>query len=567
MAPMLGALGDAERERLAERAHLVELVSGDWLFRRGDAADALYVLLRGRIDIVLEEPEPVVVRELARGDALGELGLLTGAPRSASARARRDALLLRIERGDFEALISEPRVALNLSGYLARELQESRSLASDSRALPTAIAVLPLAPDLHAGDVVHALLGELGKRRPAAVLEPQAAADGPAEALDRVERDGGQLVMVIGEDPDWTRRCLRQADALVLLGGDSPPRAVPELGPGRRNQHLMLPGSVLDRGRAGPWLSRFEDATVTRVDDLDQASSVVARRLAGAAVGVVLSGGGARGFAHIGALAELSAAGIRIDRVGGVSMGSIVGALFASGFGPGHMEAMCREAFVRGNPLGDYTLPLYALVRGGRAYRVLHDMFGERRIEQLQREYFCVSCDLNGSKQLVHRRGSLVRSVGASSTLPGISPPVRDDQGRLLVDGGVLNNLPVETMAAPGHGPVIAIDVTSALSAPALRASRFENTRLERYAKAARRAFLALDAPLPTVKETLFRSVVLGSIDTVEAARRHADLTIVPDVQGVGIVDFAQIDEMIARGRAAARAAIADAPAALFGRG
>jgi NTE family protein len=144
---------------------------------------------------------------------------------------------------------------------------------------------------------------------------------------------------------------------------------------------------------------------------------------------------------------------------------------------------------------------------------------------------------------------------------------VPDDEGRLLVDGGVLNNLPVETMAAAGHGPVVAIDVTAQMNAPALRAGRFDQPRLQRYTKLARRALVALDGPLPTMKETLFRAVVLGSIDTSEAAREHADMTIVPDVQGVGIVEFARIDEMVERGRVAARAAIADGPDRLWSSG
>jgi predicted acylesterase/phospholipase RssA len=329
----------------------------------------------------------------------------------------------------------------------------------------------------------------------------------------------------------------------------------------------MLPGALLDSRRSDAWLDAFDEATVTRVDDLGSACATVARRLGGGAVGIVLSGGGARGFAHIGVLAELSSAGIEIDRIGGCSMGAIVGALFACGAGPDEMVAACRQAFVRGRPLGDYTLPLYALVRGGSAYRTLERMFGDRRIEALEREYFCVSCDLVGSGLVVHRRGRLVESVGASATLPGISPPVPDDDGRLLVDGGVLDNLPVETMAAPGHGPVIAVDVTALLSAPDLHATRFDHPRFRRYAKLMRRALVAADAPLPNIKETLFRSVVLGSIDTAEAASKHADLTIVPEVQGVGITEFARIDDMVERGRTAARAALGRAPAELFRTG
>ena len=76
------------------------------------------------------------------------------------------------------------------------------------------------------------------------------------------------------------------------------------------------------------------------------------------------------------------------------------------------------------NPLGDYTLPLAALVRGRRARAMLLRLFGDRRIEELEREYFCVSCDLVTSELVVHRRGALCEAVGASICLPGIAPPV-----------------------------------------------------------------------------------------------------------------------------------------------
>ncbi len=293
------------------------------------------------------------------------------------------------------------------------------------------------------------------------------------------------------------------------------------------------------------------------------AVDAVARRLSGHAPGVVLSGGGARGFAHIGVLEELLAAGLNLDRVGGCSMGALVGALFAIGLAPDEIEARLRAELIDRNPMNDYTIPLAALVRGRKAEAMLLRLFGDRQIEELEREFFCVSSDLVTSELVVHRRGNLYEAVGASLCLPGIGPPVAVGD-RLLVDGGVLDNLPVATMAARGEGPVIAVDVSSRFEPPSRSAAGAGRPRMRRLSARIRRAIIGWDTPLPSFGETLTRSVVLGSIDTAEAARKHADVVIAPEVQGIGLVEFDRIGEIRAQGSAAAREALDRLPESVF---
>ena len=293
------------------------------------------------------------------------------------------------------------------------------------------------------------------------------------------------------------------------------------------------------------------------------AIDVVARRLSGHAPGVVLSGGGARGFAHIGVLDELLAAGLNLDRVGGCSMGALIGALFAIGLEPDEIEARLRAELIKRNPMSDYTIPLAALVRGRKAEAMLLRLFEDRQIEELEREFFCVSSDLVTSELVVHRRGNLYEAVGASLCLPGVGPPVALGD-RLLVDGGVLDNLPVATMAARGEGPVIAVDVSSRFEPPSRAAAGAGRPRLRRLNARIRRAIIGWDAPLPSFGETLTRSVVLGSIDTAEAASKHADVVIAPAVQGVGLTEFDRIGEIRGQGSAAARDALGRLPESVF---
>jgi NTE family protein len=229
-------------------------------------------------------------------------------------------------------------------------------------------------------------------------------------------------------------------------------------------------------------------------------------------------------------------------------MGAFVGAMFALGMPAAEMVARCRREFAERSPLSDYTVPSVAIVRGHRAEAMLRRTFGERLIEWLPRDFFCVSCDLISGELVAHRRGPLYEAVGASMCLPAILPPVAQD-GRLLVDGGVLNNLPVEPMAASVEGPVIASDVTAQFTvSPASTQHGMARAWLSR-----RIAVRGADkAPLPGFKDTLIRSITIGSIDNLAIGRRRADVLIEPPTTGTGMLEFAAIDRMVAAGRQAA---------------
>jgi len=285
---------------------------------------------------------------------------------------------------------------------------------------------------------------------------------------------------------------------------------------------------------------------VLRPDELDADLARLARRVAGRSVGIVLSGGGARAFSHIGVLEELVAAGVTIDRVAGVSMGSFVGALFAMGVEPEEIDARCFEEWAQRRPLGDYTLPRHALIRGERARAMLDRTFGTLAIEELPRSFMSGSTELRSGRLSVARWGPLYEAVGFSVCLPVVAPP--QVRGReLYIDGSLVDNLPVRVMADMGEGPVIAVDVKPTSERP--------------------------DGPgrpnggaprTPRLGETLTRVLLLGSANTSEAARRHADLVITPRAEGVSLLEFHQIDVARAAGRVAAREALEAAPSLLF---
>ena len=221
-------------------------------------------------------------------------------------------------------------------------------------------------------------------------------------------------------------------------------------------------------------------------------------------------------------------------------MGSYVGALSAMGFDAREMRERCRAEFVQRNPLGDYTVPRVALLRGTKGVAMLERTFGSLAIEELSRPFFCVSADLVTARLVVHRRGRIAPAVGASMCLPAVLPPRRQGD-RLLVDGGVLDNLPVDTMAADAEGPIVAVDVTGRFNVSADPST-----------------------PLPGLKETLVRALAVGSVQAVEAARERADVLISPEVSDVGMLEWNALDRVVEAGRAAGREA-AEAVLALRG--
>jgi NTE family protein len=251
-------------------------------------------------------------------------------------------------------------------------------------------------------------------------------------------------------------------------------------------------------------------------------------------------------------LEELLAAGIEIDRVAGVSMGAFVGALFAMGLDPDEIDARCFQEWVQRRPLGDYTVPRHALIRGERARAMLHRTFGAVAIEELARSITCGATELRSGRLVLARSGPLWEAVGMSICLPIIAPPyVRERE--LLIDGSLIDNLPVAAMADLGEGPVIAVDVKATFEPrPGSRGGAGANGD----------GAAAREPRTPSLGETLTRVLLLGSANTSESAARHADLVIKPRAEGVGLLEFHQIDAAREAGRVAAREALEQSAAA-----
>ena len=182
-------------------------------------------------------------------------------------------------------------------------------------------------------------------------------------------------------------------------------------------------------------------------------------------VGLALGGGGARGYAHIGVLKILLRAGIPIDCIAGTSMGAIVAAAYAAGMPIEELENLVlqlrrKRVIAR---LADVSISLRGLVEGKRLRAALTDQMGlEKTFDQLRLPVAIVATELAYRRQVILKSGSVIDAAMASSAFPGVLPPVEID-GRLLCDGGMINNVPTDAARGLGAEVLIAVDVMPAI--------------------------------------------------------------------------------------------------------
>jgi NTE family protein len=540
-SPLLGALPARLQDELVEAAEPTRLNAQEWLFHEGDPGDRLYLVQSGRLRVVAErEGRSRVLRLLGPGAVLGELAVLTGAPRSASIQAVRDAELLEIDGGRFQELLHRsPELGASLAAGLADQIQRGGTIEPAEAA--TAVVTIAAVPDVDAESAWQALQEGFEALGDVEALGEPGAADAQASDWGRLvgeleQRHEYVLLRSVLDGSEWSRFCLRQADRVLVVTTASPPPAGAPL-PEECDVVFLEPPGASD---VAAWSERAglrAHHIVPWTTELPGAARRIARRVTGQSLGLVVSGGGARAFSHIGVLQALEAEGIEVDRFGGTSMGAFVGAMAALGWAPEAMVEVCRREFAHRAPFSDYTFPRHSLIRARRAASMLRRLFGELALEQLTRPLFTVSADLLSSRMVVHRTGPIVEAVGASMAIPGLAPPV-SRSSQLLVDGGVLNNLPIDVMTADERGPVVAVDVMRRLDATGTEVDGSPG--------------------MPTILETLARATVLGSVERAEKNRALAHVLITPDVGDVSLRGFRNIDRIVESGRLAAEKALAN---------
>ena len=546
-------LDDTTLDELADELEWFALPGGATLFELGDPSDSLYVLKSGSLGAFKPDGKGQLRLDgiVAAGETVGELGLIVDQPRSASVRALRDSELLRLPRSGFEDLVARHPEAMLVSARLAVRRLVTRQTTTQLTASRT-FAILPHDAGTPAREFAEHLRATLTLYGECALIDAKSARGQTSDWFSALEARV-RFVLYLGADgdSDWRELCVRQADCLLLLAEAIEPASPWPEGASldaesalHRPRHLVLlhRTHTIVPGVARRWLQITPDVQHHHVRD-ERDIERVARLLTGRSIGLVLSGGGARGFAHIGVVRALREAGVRIDCVGGTSIGAIIGAGVAADWSDEEMFDNYRRAFVVGRPLKDYTFPFVALVAGRRVAKLLREEFGPRDIADLALPYFCVTSNLTAGRAQVHRDGPLWFWLRASCAIPGILPPVFH-RGEVYVDGAVINNLPADVMRAQGVGEIVAVDIGAD---DVLRAD-VEEFALPPWWQLAWQRLILRRRKRPGILSILLRSGMVNAEAASLERRAQTSLLLDPPLEDIELLEWKAYERAIAAG-------------------
>ena len=554
-------LNKVEKDALKAVEHEVEwfcLPAGQVLFREGDDAEAFYLVRSGALAAFRQGAlgRADLIGYIRAGEPVGEMSLLDETPHSASVYALRDSELVRLPKASFERLT---RKHASLMRELARMmLVRLRGYDRNVSAEPKVFALVSTSPTIDLDYRARELKASLTKLSKTCFIGDEECADWSGRKLDAIEAEHDIVLLTARmSDPGWARRCMGRADRMwvfaradarpsrPLLPEDPSPAAKLKL----LDIVLLHMGGIRQAAKPQEWIDASEASRLFhwRQDHHRADSDRLARTLAGQSVGLIVSGGGARAYAHIGALKALREEGMPIDFVGGASMGAIIAAGIALEWSDREMEERIRKAFVDSNPLDDWTLPVVSLAKGDKVDERLMENFGDIEIADLQRPFFCLSSNLGNGRPHVHRRGLVREALRASIAIPGLLPPVVEGNN-ILVDGAVFTNFPAQQMRAFHRGAVVGVDVTRAQG---LNPADYIDP--PNFVGWVRRHGLK---SLPPIASLLMRAATVSVADHRDIGRSASDLLILPETT-VDIRDWEHYEEVVQSGYDAAKGMMA----------
>ncbi|MEO0983350.1 MAG: patatin-like phospholipase family protein [Pseudomonadota bacterium] len=566
-------------------ANWFTLPAGWALFEAGEPADCIYFVLSGSLGAFRDrasDGRQEFLGHIRPGEPVGEMALFSAghgagsATHTNSVHALRDSEILQISRAGFDRIVkAEPEILERLIRVILLRVRHAGRRSQ--RAEPKIFSLAAASPTIDLKLRAATLAGVLRRMgMTVAVIGEDEGGGKPQAYFDELESQNDIVLLTssIGDNP-WYRLSIRQADRIWVVGRadakPSHPIMPADHSPAR--QFKLVDVVLLHHGQRamaatpGDWIDAADATRVlhwTGVDGED--CERLARVISGRSVGLVLSGGGARAYAHIGVIRAMRERGVPIDFAGGTSMGAVVAACVAMGWDDEEIDRRIRKAFVESNPLGDWRLPVVSMVRGRKVDARLREHFGDALIGDLHLPFFAISTNLVDGAVRVHHRGLVRETLRASISLPGILPPVVSGDD-LLVDGAVLNNFPVDVMRDFHRGFIVGSDV--ARQPEGLDPSEFVDPP-NFFGWVAKHGL----SSAPPIAGLLMRAATV-SVDP-NTGRELTDVMVVPELDDVQLRDWTAYDRAVeagyeaglkaldAGGDLAARCAIAEPRAADF---
>jgi NTE family protein len=592
---LLGSLDGPALDTLRSELQWVELDAGETLMTQGEPGDSMYLSISGRLRVYVRDDEGKehVVREMARGQIIGEMALYTDEPRSATVVAIRDSVLVRLDKPAFTRLLSSSaQVSVALTRQMIQRLQTVQLRPDLAR--PVTIGLMPITARVDAAGLTRALAAQLalqlGDNKVCVVdaasidrdLQEVGLAQRPADDaeanrrialhLEELEAVFDYVLLLADDQPTpWTQRCSRRCDEMLLLADATQPAALH----GSEQQFMMTrsgraeaaeilvllhPAGLRCPSGTRHWLARRPVSGHVHIrPTLPRDIARLARLQSRTAIGLVLAGGGARGLSHLGVYRALVDEGVEVDWVGGTSIGGVMAALVAADQPLDQTVDIARRAF-GARPTGDFNpLPLLSLIRGRRLKNIvstaIEELVGAQAdIEDLWKNCYCVASNYSQACEQVIDRGPLLKSLLASAAIPGALPPVLSD-GDMLCDGGTFNNFPVDVMRSiRGVGRVMGVDLSYR------RPRRIEHAEVPGTWALLRDRFRPRKQRLyrfPSLVAYLMNVTVMYSNSRQRQAQRLTDLYFNPALDRVGMLQWNRFDHIVAQGLAHGRQVLA----------
>jgi NTE family protein len=473
-------LSSEQRQKALGAMVRQDLTRGQMLVAQGGPSDSLFMVLHGALAVRRAgDLEPIA--ELRAGEVVGEIGFFANIPRTADVIAIRDTSVLVLTRTAYQDLAKDaPAIVEALLAALAQRFAKETARLTPLRASPKARTValidggcqpLPGVFDRRVRDGLAAIGAEIVDPARLNAIFPGRALDAPevADWLNKLEY-AAPLVVYFGgrESSAWTRKAIRQADMVVFAcRGDVPEGALTDVEAFACEVHPVSARRLVrihDR-RSGEvsgtvaWLARlpsFMHHHVALEDQVDIDSLI--RFLSGRAIGFVAAGGGSFGTAHVGIYKAFRERGVMFDIFIGTSVGSAMAAGFAKNLEAEDLERGTHEIFVRSRSFRRPTWPRYALLDHKVFDRALADQYGrDCRIEDCWRPFAAIATNLSTHNLELIRSGLLWQAVRASSAIPGLLPPFYTSEGAMLVDGCLIDNVPLAPMHQLKSGPNLVV--------------------------------------------------------------------------------------------------------------
>ena len=531
--PFFSDLEDRVLEAIARRLQREHYHKGATVFAEDEPGDCMYLIESGQIKVLSDRNgREKILSYLGPGNFFGEMALLLGDKRSATARVVIDADLLVLRKQDLEELLDQhPTIAVMMTRELGRRLERKNQLPEEREENNLVAAIGSDAPTLArylaqlTGEEVCMLdLGGLANMTLDTAslsqanvllyndpnpLEPETLA---SRLSNLVELFYWVILCVAPYETPLTLKAVELADVTVQIGA---------------KEHA--------------WTRHLASKAFWRIEADDRAIRRLARRIAQKLVGLALSSGNSRGIAHIGVLKVLHEAGIPIDMIAGTSAGAILGALYAAGRTIEEMSRFAayvqkQSSFPSGIPFWDpNVLQFSGLLRGNKVLEYLRKWLLNKTFDELNIPMVVVATDLISGEEVVFDRGQVAEAVRASMSVMGVFEPAQV-AGRYLIDGGSVNPVPTQLLVDRGMNIILASNVIPSLE------DRIHRRELKREGK------------LPTVMGILFGAIEIMESEIIKSRLGPVDVLIQPDLARYNTSEWDKAYEMIQRGEEAAHA-------------